>query len=782
MYNARIVLMLLALVATTACGKTMRIREDAPLRIATKMGEYAFHGNSSRIDVTPEGHEPWRLELSIESEAGPIPLRLGDTAVRDRAGHSYKLVAHAKDTLVKLTVDVDEAQGTVRVTPVVDKGALPVSLRLDAVTTRAPFVPGVGVSPEGTSSGPFAVIDPTLAAGFLKCNSRVTTTRAESQDAGVSASAGESTPLHLVLGRDTPNNRVECAGATLFLAAGTGHAPAIAHAYFARGVELHRVHARVTGGGAKVQLFALDRSAKPVFRLPWQGAAPPAANEPLTFDFEAPSVAEAWFAANEATETSPTRAFVPGVPGDLVLDVSPGGELAIRVIDPDSSAKKLVSRVFVRGIDGTADPSFGPDHRGTGAGPLMDLPGGEVTTPLPQGRYRVRATKGIEWSIDSTDITVAPGETTRVDLELRRVAASAHHVGCDLHVHARPSFDSPVTMEERVLSLAAQGVGFAVPTEHNVVGNYAPGIALLDLQSELSTVTGVEVTTYDPRFGHFGVFPYPLGAGVPPYRGSNAGAVFAAARRGDARRVVQVNHPRMGNGIGYFNVMSFDPKSGTGTRTDFDTIEVYNGYEMFDRDRVELVLRDFMALLNRGAHVAATGSSDSHRIQYQWAGYPRTMARAESRADTADVVAAIKAGRSFVTSGPMLDVQIGGKDPGAEISVAPGARVPVRVRVVAAPWIDVRSVEIIQNGERAAERTVPERTMSVGRQSGTLDEARARTVRFDEEIEITAAARPDKDSWIIVIVRGDRRMDDAIPFMPVQPLAFTNPVMLRIRR
>ena len=40
---------------------------------------------------------------------------------------------------------------------------------------------------------------------------------------------------------------------------------------------------------------------------------------------------------------------------------------------------------------------------------------------------------------------------------------------------------------------------------------------------------------------------------------------------------------------------------------------------------MELVLRDFWALLDFGWRYTATGSSDSHRIQYHWAGYPRTM-------------------------------------------------------------------------------------------------------------------------------------------------------------
>ncbi|MBC7052136.1 hypothetical protein G6O46_24310, partial [Salmonella enterica subsp. enterica serovar Enteritidis] len=109
-----------------------------------------------------------------------------------------------------------------------------------------------------------------------------------------------------------------------------------------------------------------------------------------------------------------------------------------------------------------------------------------------------------------------------------------------LHVHARPSFDTPVTAEDRVLSLVSAGVDFAVPTEHNIVGDYGGPLEVLRLSKQLAFVTGVEVTTYNPRFGHFGVFPYPATNGVPPFKGATAAGVFAASKRGDPARVLQV--------------------------------------------------------------------------------------------------------------------------------------------------------------------------------------------------------------------------------------------------
>src|SRR5439155_1948910 len=114
----------------------------------------------------------------------------------------------------------------------------------------------------------------------------------------------------------------------------------------------------------------------------------------------------------------------------------PAGELHIRVIDADTD-QPIVTRLLVKGLEGTLDPSFGPDYRGSGAGPLMDVLDGEVTTPLPAGRYRIAATRGIEWSVDAEIVEVGSGRMRNVDLALRHVVSTPGMIGCDLHVHAR---------------------------------------------------------------------------------------------------------------------------------------------------------------------------------------------------------------------------------------------------------------------------------------------------------------------------------------------------------
>jgi hypothetical protein len=573
--------------------------------------------------------------------------------------------------------------------------------------------------------------------------------------------------------------------------------------YKALSVPTALVRGIVTGTKERAHIFALDADGRPQLRI--------ANDAEGRFAVDAPLAAVQWFATLEAAATSAPVRFTPGTASELRLDVSPGGELRVHVLDMDTK-RPVVARLIVKGVEGTVDPNFGPDYRASGAGPLMDVLEGEVVTPLPAGRYRVAATKGMEWSIDAETVEVQSGHTKSVDLALRHVVPTPGVVGCDLHVHARPSFDTPVSAEDRVLSLVSAGVDFAVPTEHNLVGDYGTPLAVLGLSKNLATVTGVEVTTYNPRFGHFGIFPFPAG-GVPPYKGTNATALFGASKRGDPNRVLQVNHPRLLQGIGYFNVTGFDPKTGrvpASMRTDFDTLEVYNGYDLATRPRVEQVLDDWFALLNLGKRIWATGSSDSHRIQYQWAGYPRTMALVDPRGagdtgqpvDPAAVVAAIKKGHTFVTSGPMIEFDLTSADgravhPGDDVSVPRGGPLHGRLRVRAAPWVDVTSVEVVAgtpvpplppgviaqtvpsvahaNREVLFTSPIVSRPTQLGKELGSLEDSAARTVRFQTELTLTV---PSSSRWIAVVVRGDRLLDDALPFMPVQPLAFTNPVWI----
>ncbi len=759
-------------------------RAAAGMRLGSRASPFSLHASRGAITVRtrddPTEHE---LLLSLVVNGNPRPLAIGPQDLRAVEKDSF-------GAAIPLSLGVEEAGALfdVRVDPVTSAlvielrmvpktpllSAHTIALRVDTPTRGRPtFVSGTGkLADLGTATGTMAVLDsPPRPFGFTSTRGPLdisTVADDGSQDA--------SAPMHLAItSAEATFDGTKDARAELRVVVGTSSGDVWRSMFKSSEVATQKVRGIVTGTGERAHVFGLDGEGLPRVYV--------GTDESGRFEVDVPSSVTQWYAALDPTRTSAPISFPPGTPWDLKLDVSPGGELAVDVTDADTGAP-VTARLLVHGIDGTMDPSFGPDYRASGAGPIIDSLRGQVWTPLPAGRYRVAATKGIEWSIDAKTIDIVSGRSASAELVLRHVVSTPGVVGCDLHVHARPSFDTPVSPEDRVLSLVAAGIDFAVPSEHNLVGDYGPALDALNLANQLAFVTGVEITTYNPRLGHFGVFPYPPGP-TPPYRGTSATAVFAAARRGDPNRVLVVHHPRLPQAIGYFEIFQYSPDAAmppSRMRTDFDAIEVYNGYDASRVQRVDAVLRDFYSLLNLGRRYAATGSSDSHRIQFQWAGYPRTMVSVgESAAgdtgraiDTSTVVAAIKRGRAIVTSGPIFDVDVRGAHPGEETDIS-GDAITAHVTVRAAPWIDVSSLEFVVGGREALKIPIPTRPTQLGPEPGTREEAALRTVRYDAEVSVPIGA---DSTWLIVIARGSRAMDDILPFMPVTPLAFTNPIWL----
>ena len=54
--------------------------------------------------------------------------------------------------------------------------------------------------------------------------------------------------------------------------------------------------------------------------------------------------------------------------------------------------------------------------------------------------------------------------------------------------------------------------------------------------------------------------------------------------------------------------------------------------------------------------------------------------------------------------------------------------------------------------------------------------ARAAAVRFDGDFDVPFEGTGPK--FVVVVGRGTRQLDDVLPYMPIKPLAFTNPIWL----
>ena len=429
----------------------------------------------------------------------------------------------------------------------------------------------------------------------------------------------------------------------------------------------------------------------------------------------------------------------------------------------DGEGADIAVRVIVRGIPPTKDPELGPaEQQGSRIHNVMYARHGVGELELPEGRYRVVITHGPEYELFEREVEVNPKAGVMLRAVLQHTVQTRGWLGCDFHLHAAPSLDSSVTLDDRVLSLLAEGVEFAVPTDHNHVTDYARAIQDHGATPLLGTTPGVEVTT--PSWGHFNAYPYPPHAPAPPFSAVTPVEIFSAIRARAPGAVIQVNHPRM-PGVGYFNRIELDPQTGIaaaeGASFEFDAVEVVNGYDLESSELIQSNLQEWFALLNAGRRLTATGNSDSHRLIINWAGYPRTYIRVRDdehpeRVTPAEVARAVTEGRVVVANGIFLAVLANGTaGPGDTVM---GRRVTLEVDARAPSWVDLSSIEVWVNGNLAHSSPRALKPTPGGR------------LLWQTELDLP------QDSWIAAVARGREPMSRAFLGRRVLPFGFSNPV------
>ncbi len=547
----------------------------------------------------------------------------------------------------------------------------------------------------------------------------------------------------------------------LFAAAGDVARVYAAVARF-HGLPLERVRGRTQGLGAGAELSVLDAEDRPFVEaeLPADGS----------FAIDLPPGRYALETATYGRTPPPRRTLDVGVgvtPFVLLPAPDAPAGLVLRVRDA-GTAELLAARAVVRGIWPTADPVFGPPSLAAGAGYAVHTRTGEAALTLPAGKYRVSVSHGPEWTLHGEDLLLRPGAEAVVEAELARAVDTTALVACDLHLHAAPSPDSNTSLEDRLTSLVAEGVELAAATDHNQVTDYAPVIESLGLAGRLVAIPGDEVTSEAPHIGHFIVYTWDGPAGDPgiPFEGQSPVELFAAIREAQPRALLQVNHPWGDNATGYFVLFGYDARTGRAEApffdARFDAIEVWNGMWLGDATMLDAALEGFVALLARGQRVVGTGSSDSHHLVNQWAGYPRTYAYVEdddpARLRPEDVVSALREGRAFVTTGPIVRLMVGGAIPG-RVAAAEGGSVEVAVSIVAAPWVQVRRLRLWTGATPAEPIDVP------------LPPA-GESLAFEHRATVPLA----EDGFVLATVEGDVAAREVLPQFGVGPRAFTNPV------
>jgi hypothetical protein len=435
---------------------------------------------------------------------------------------------------------------------------------------------------------------------------------------------------------------------------------------------------------------------------------------------------------------------------------------------------------------------------------------GRVQAQVRPGTYDLVVSRGPEYELVTRPVTLRAGAFTTEQVALTAAFNSDGWVAGDFHLHAQPSTDSGVSIEDRVISCAAEGLEVAVSTDHNYITDYAPVIASSGLDPWLLGIPGMELTTFE--MGHYNAYPLR----VDP--GSTRGGEFVWAKQPPQRLfdqlrelqtdrrtgIIQVNHPRQ-SVLGYFAQFFVDPSTAepytpTGIlgvfapygdefaagnfSYDFEAIELLTGTRIEDvhsfvapdplppgpfpdpqpipghvvldpsgRPKFPGVVETWFTMLDRGHRATGMGVSDSHAVFAEEPGYARTMlfvgeGRDKPGAFTRDdVIGAIRRHRAITTNGPLLEMFAGGGMIGDTVT---GRNIDVRVRVRAPSWAKVNRLVVYANSVAIAERAIPA----------------AQGTDYETTVSITAV----KDAWVVAEVYGRDNMFPVVTATELPPI------------
>jgi dipeptidyl aminopeptidase/acylaminoacyl peptidase len=385
-----------------------------------------------------------------------------------------------------------------------------------------------------------------------------------------------------------------------------------------------------------------------------------------------------------------------------------------------------------------------------------------ATLTLPAGRYTVFATRGLEWAPVTRTVTVSANGTAAETIRLERLAdfpAQGWWSG-DMHVHM--NYGGHYRNDPAHLRAQAEAEDLHV-VEDLIVNKEQriPDVALfgagLDPVSTPETLVKHDQeyhTSWWGHTGHLGLRDHLL---LPDYAGYADTA--AASLFPDNGTVMDLAHAQ-GGISGY--VHPFDPPMPDPAAADPLTNGLPVDVALGKTDYMEIVgFSDhrvtadvWYRLLNCGFRLPAGSGTDAMANYASLrgpVGMNRVFARAGAKLDYGAWIAAIKAGRTFATNGPLLSFRLDGHEAGDEIRLPAGSK-PLKATVSLRSIVPVERLEVVGRGGVAA--TIPlER-------GGT---------RADATISLPA----DRSGWYTLRAWS---ASSAEPVLDIYPFATTSPI------
>lgn len=393
-----------------------------------------------------------------------------------------------------------------------------------------------------------------------------------------------------------------------------------------------------------------------------------------------------------------------------MTEVMRGAQVEVSVTDGEKGGG-LPCRLTLTRADGTLQPL-----RAEPAGEVAVRIGvvytrnGKAMLSLPPGDYILHAGRGFEWSVERAAISLRTGDTKQLAVKLRREVPTAGWIAADSHIHTLThSGHGDAKIEERMLTIAGEGIELAVATDHNHHTDYAPSAASMGVAERFTPVIGNEVTT---KHGHFNAFPIEPGARVVNHQQEDWAKLLPEIRATPGVKVITLNHPRdLHSGFIPLGGMQFNPKTGRHRQADaldIDAMEVITSAAR--QSDIHLLYRDWFALLNRGHRIAAIASSDTHDVNRFILGQGRTYVAAKdghpSQLDLDEVWRSYQEGRLLVSLGLMTTLKVDDRFAVGDLATGLGAQIKIEAVVSGPAWVTADRIELYANGILIREQSI----------------------------------------------------------------------------
>jgi TolB protein len=485
------------------------------------------------------------------------------------------------------------------------------------------------------------------------------------------------------------------------------------------------------------------------------------------------------FVSNENGNTALRIVDVPGGNSQPVearrrVYRDPVGRLRLTVIDAQTG-RLAPARISVTGKDGR---SFAPDdvwHHADDAFDRRERPfeygyfhstGTSILT-LPAGAVTVEISRGPEYKVVRRRVVVSADSITRVPVALKRLAdlpAQGWYSG-DLHIH----MNYGGTYRNTPARLAAQARAEDLHVVENLIVNKEGRVPDIDdftgVPDPVSSATTLVVhdqeyhTSYWGHVGLLGLRRNVLLPGYSAYANTAAASLFPTNAS-----IMDLAHEQ-GGLTGYVHPFDVypDPRDTTKPLTNELPVDVALGkvdyYEALGFvDDYVATAKVWYQLLNCGFRIPAGAGTDAMANFASLrgpVGMNRVFVQSGGLLKHRRWLAALKAGKSFATNGPLLGFTLNGRGLGDDLFL-PAGKHELLVRVTLRSNVPVDHLEIVRNGEVVA--SIP---LEGDRTSAST------TVR------ITAQS----SGWYLLRSRGD---GPAYPILDVYPYATTSPIYVTV--